>query len=155
MAEKKIKMIQEEQAKNIAESIRAVAEHIIQCADNYARGINDDTIGIKITMDFRVDALPTVTFTQDVCPRTWINAVHDGRCRIWTKEGRMELSEPMEEGLYCVDVAVFKGEPNAADRDVSVKVWARDRDEAAQKAREIVGRSGERVKVLRVWREQK
>ena len=155
MAEKKIRMSREEVEKNIAESIRAVAEHIIQCADNYARGLNDDAIGIKITMDFSVDALPTVTFSQDVCPRTWINAVHDGRCRIWTKEGRLELFEPMEEGLYCVDVAVFKGETNAADRDVSVKVWARDRDEAAQKAREIVGRSGEWVKVLRVWRKQK
>ena len=94
MAEKKIRMSREEQEKNLAESIRAVAEHIIQCADNYARGVNDDATGIKITMDFRVDALPTVTFTQDVCPRTWINAVHDGRCKIWTEEGRRELFEP-------------------------------------------------------------
>lgn len=94
MAEKKIGMSREEVEKNIAESIRAVAEHIIQCADNYARGINDDATGIKITMDFSVDAPPTVTFSQNVCPRTWINAVHDGRCRIWTEEGRRELFEP-------------------------------------------------------------
>ena len=93
MAEIKIKMSREELEKNIAESIRAVAEHIIQCADNYARGVNDDARGIKIVMDFSVDALPTVTFTQDVCPRTWINAVSDGRCRIWTKDGRRDLFE--------------------------------------------------------------
>ena len=93
MAEIKIKMTREELEKNIAESIRAVAEHIIQCADNYARGVNDDARGIKIVMDFSVDAMPTVTFTQDVCPRTWINAMHDERCRIWTEEGRSELFE--------------------------------------------------------------
>lgn len=93
MADIKIKMSREELEKNIAESIRAVAEHIIQCADNYARGVNDDARSIKIVMDFSVDALPTVTFTQDVCPRTWINAVCDGRCRIWTADGRMELFE--------------------------------------------------------------
>jgi hypothetical protein len=93
MAERKIKMSREELEKNIAESIKAVAEQIIQCADNYARGVNDDARGIKIVMDFSVDALPTVTFTQDVCPRTWINAVHDGRCKIWTAEGRTKLFE--------------------------------------------------------------
>ena len=37
MAEIKNKMSREEFEKNISESIRAVAEHIIQCADNYAR----------------------------------------------------------------------------------------------------------------------
>lgn len=93
MAEIKIHMSREELEKNIAESIRAVAEHVIASADNYARGVNDDAVGIKIVMDFSVDALPTVTFTQDVRPRTWINAFRDGRCRIWTAEGRMELFE--------------------------------------------------------------
>lgn len=74
--------------KNIAESIRAVAEHVLASADTYAMGVSDDARGIEIKMTFNIDALPTVTFTQDACPRTWINAVRDGRCRIWTKEGR-------------------------------------------------------------------
>ena len=86
-------MNREELEKNIAESIRAVAEHVIQCADNYARGVNDDARGIKIVMEFNIDALPAVTFTQDVCPSTWINAVRDKRCRIWTMDGRRELFE--------------------------------------------------------------
>ena len=94
MAEKKIKMSREELEKNIAESIRAVAEHVLAGADTYAMGVSDDARGIEIRMTFNIDAVPTVTFTQDVCPRTWVNAVTDGRCRVWTREGRRELFEP-------------------------------------------------------------
>ena len=93
MAEKKIRMSREELVKNIAESIRAVAEHVLASANTYAMGVSDDARGIEIKMTLQIDALPTVTFTQDVCPRTWINAVTDGRCRIWTEEGRRELFE--------------------------------------------------------------
>lgn len=94
MGERKIKMSREELEKNIAESIRAVAEHVLAGADTYAMGVSDDARRIEIKMSFEVDSVPTVTFTQDVCPRTWVNAVTDGRCRIWTEEGRRELFEP-------------------------------------------------------------
>lgn len=59
------------------------------------------------------------------------------------------------EERYCVNVVVFRGEPNEVDRDESVTVWAADKNEAAQKARESVGRRGEWVKVLRVRRKQR
>lgn len=94
MAEKKIKMSREELEHNIAESIRAVAEHVIAGADTWAMGVSDDARGIEIRMTFKIDSVPTVTFTQDVCPRTWVNAVTDRRCRVWTKEARRELFEP-------------------------------------------------------------
>lgn len=93
MAEKNIGMSREELEKNIAESIRAVAEHVLAGADTYAMGVSDDAQGIEIRMTFNINEVPTVTFTQDVCPRTWVNAVTDGRCRIWTDEGRRELFE--------------------------------------------------------------
>ena len=80
-------MTREELEKNVAESIRAVAEHVIASADNYAKAVDDFTQHISISMEFNIDELPRVRFTQDAVPTTWINAVNDRRCRVWTKEG--------------------------------------------------------------------
>ena len=77
----------EDLEKNVAESIRAVAEYVIASADNYAKAVDDYIQRISITMEFNIDELPRVTFTQDAVPTTWINAVHDGRCHVWTHEG--------------------------------------------------------------------
>ena len=86
-------MSREELEKNIAESIRAVAEHIIENAETYAKGIDNHAQGMKIEMTFTIDALPTVTVTQDLLPKKFIDAIGDGRCRIWTADGRRELFE--------------------------------------------------------------
>ena len=80
-------MNREELEKNIAESIRCVAEHVIESADNYAMAVDDYAQSVTITMSFNVGELPTVTFRQDAVPRTWINAVRDGRCWVWTNGG--------------------------------------------------------------------
>lgn len=81
-------MTREELEKNVAESIRAVAEHVIASADNYAKAVDDYTQHISISMEFNVDELPRVRFTQDAVPRTWINAVSDRRCNVWAGNGR-------------------------------------------------------------------
>lgn len=80
-------MTREELEKNVAESIRAVAEHVIASADNYAKAVDDYTQRISIEMEFNINELPRVTFTQDAVPRRWVNAVEDGRCHVWTGHG--------------------------------------------------------------------
>ena len=61
----------------------------------------------------------------------------------------------MNEEEWGVDVAVFRhGEPNMANRHESIVVWAADRNEAAEKARNEVGRGDEWVKVIRVWKKR-
>ena len=85
-------MTREELEKNVAESIRAVAEHVIASADNYAKAVDDYTLHISISMEFNVDELPRVRFTQDAVPRTWINAVNDRRCNVWTGNGRRDVT---------------------------------------------------------------
>ena len=61
----------------------------------------------------------------------------------------------MNEEAWDVDVAVFRdGEPNMVNRHESIVVWAADRNEAAEKARNEVGRRGEWVKVIRVWKKR-
>lgn len=76
--------------RNVAESIRAVAEHVIASADNYAKAVDDYSRRMSITMEFNVNELPRVTFTQDAVPRTWVNAVKDGRCHVWMGGGTKE-----------------------------------------------------------------
>ncbi len=82
--------------RNVAESIRCVAEHVIASADNYAKAVDDFSQRMSITMEFNVNELPRVTFTQDAVPRTWVNAVKDGRCHVWTNGGTKE--DPANEG---------------------------------------------------------
>lgn len=85
-----------EQLKNsVADSIRAVAEHVIASADNYAQAVDDYTQHISISMEFNVDELPRVRFTQDAVPTTWINAVNDRRCNVWTG-GKRRMNTPNE-----------------------------------------------------------
>lgn len=76
--------------RNVAESIRAVAEHVIASADNYAKAVDDYSRRMSITMEFNVNELPRVTFTQDAVPRRWVNAVNDGRCHVWMGGGTKE-----------------------------------------------------------------
>ena len=61
----------------------------------------------------------------------------------------------MNEEQWGVDVAVFRHvEPNMVNRHESIVVWAADRNEAAEKARNEVGRGDEWVKVIRVWKKR-
>ena len=67
--------------KDIAESIRAVAEQVIASADEYAVGMEQAT-GLHILMDFNLDSVPSITVQKDIsCART----IADKRCRIWTR----------------------------------------------------------------------
>ena len=71
----------EEIHKNIAESIRAVAEQVIASADEYAMGMEQAT-GLHILMDFNLNSIPSITVQKDIsCARTMM----DKRCRIWTQ----------------------------------------------------------------------
>lgn len=67
--------------KDIAESIRAVAEQVIASADEYAVGM-DQATGLHILMDFNLNSAPSITVQKDIsCART----MADKRCRIWTR----------------------------------------------------------------------
>lgn len=79
--------------KNIAESIRAVAEHIAENAEVYAAGVDDHTQGLTIKAKFQINCLPCVTVKNHLMPMKYFQAVQDGRCRIWTENGRRELYE--------------------------------------------------------------
>ena len=82
---------------NIAESIRAVAEHIAENAEVYAAGVDDNTQGLTIKVKFSIDSLPCVTVKNHLLPQKYIQAIHDGRCRIWTEDGRMEIFREANE----------------------------------------------------------
>lgn len=72
--------------KDIAESIRAVAEQVIASADEYAVGM-DQATGLHILMDFNVNSVPSITVQKDIsCVRTMI----EKRCRIWTRYAEQE-----------------------------------------------------------------
>ena len=77
-------MTREEVAKNVAESIRCVSEYVAEHADDYAQGMEDGQ-GMEIKMVFELDALPSVVVERSVLPVKFINAIHDGRCGIWTR----------------------------------------------------------------------
>lgn len=71
----------EEIQKDIAESIRVVAEQVIASADEYAMGMEQAT-GLRILMEFQINSLPTITVQKDIsCAKAMI----DNRCRIWTR----------------------------------------------------------------------
>ena len=71
----------EEIQKDVAESIRAVAEQVIASADEYATGM-DQATGLHILMDFNVNSVPSITVQKDIsCAKT----MADKRCRIWTR----------------------------------------------------------------------
>ena len=71
----------EEIQKDVAESIRAVAEQVIASADEYAVGM-DQATGLHILMDFNINSIPSITVQKDIsCART----ITDNRCRIWTR----------------------------------------------------------------------
>lgn len=65
----------------VADSIRAVAQQVIACADDYAVG-SDDLTGLKILLDFQVNCVPSITVQKDYSThRTHM----DNRCRVWTR----------------------------------------------------------------------
>lgn len=71
----------EEIHKDIAESIRVVAEQVIASADEYAAGM-DQATGLHILMDFNLNSVPSITVQKDIsCAKT----MADNRCRIWTR----------------------------------------------------------------------
>ena len=77
-------MTKDEVIKNVAESIRCVAEHIIAHADDYAQGMEDGQ-GMTIKAVFELDSIPKVVVERTELPRTWIEGIKDGRCSIWTR----------------------------------------------------------------------
>lgn len=60
----------------------------------------------------------------------------------------------MNEEQWVVDVAVFIYGYRTAFKNESVTVYATDKYEAAEKARNEVGRRVEWVKVIRVWKKR-
>lgn len=71
----------EEIQKDVAESIRAVAEQVIASADEYAVGM-DQATGLRILMEFQINSLPTITVQKDIfCART----MAEKHCKIWTR----------------------------------------------------------------------
>jgi len=71
----------EEIHKDVAESIRVVAEQVIASADEYAVGMEDAT-GLHILMDFNLNSVPSITVQKDI---SCAKAMVDNRCRIWTR----------------------------------------------------------------------
>ena len=71
----------EEIQKDVAESIRVVAEQVIASADEYAAGM-DQATGLRILMEFNLNSLPTITVQKDI---SCTKAMVDNRCRIWTR----------------------------------------------------------------------
>lgn len=67
--------------KDIAESIRVVAEQVIASADEYAVGM-DQATGLHILMDFSLNSVPSITVQKDI---SCAKAMVDNRCRIWTR----------------------------------------------------------------------
>ena len=61
----------------------------------------------------------------------------------------------MNEEEWGVDVAVFKQGYRTAYKNESVTVYAVDKYEASEKARNEVGRGNEWVKVIRVWKKRR
>ena len=77
-------MTREELTKNVAESIRCVAEHIIAHADDYAQGMEDGQ-SMTVMMNFKLDEIPKVIVLRSELPKPWIEGIKDGRCSIWTR----------------------------------------------------------------------
>ena len=71
----------EEIQKDVAESIRVVAEQVIASADECAVGM-DQATGLRILMEFQINSLPTITVQKDI---SCAKAMLDNRCRIWTR----------------------------------------------------------------------
>lgn len=71
----------EEIQKDVAESIKVVAEQVIASADEYAVGM-DQATGLRILMDFNINSIPTITVQKDI---SCAKAMVDNRCRIWTR----------------------------------------------------------------------
>lgn len=66
---------------NVAESIRAVAQQVIDNADDFAGGMEDAT-ALRILLDFQINSLPTITVQKDIsCGRTMVA----NQCRVWTR----------------------------------------------------------------------
>ena len=71
----------EEIQRDVAESIRVVAEQVIASADEYAAGM-DQATGLHILLDFNVNSVPSITVQKDI---SCAKAMADKRCRIWTR----------------------------------------------------------------------
>ena len=71
----------EEIQKDVAESIRVVAEQVIASADEYAVGM-DQATGLHILLDFNVNSVPSITVQKDI---SCVKAIINNHCRIWTR----------------------------------------------------------------------
>ena len=71
----------EEIQKDVAESIRAVAEQVIASADEYAVGMEQAT-GLHILLDFNVNNIPSITVQKDI---SCAGIIAEKRCKVWTR----------------------------------------------------------------------
>lgn len=74
-------MTDEEVRQNVAESIRALAEQVIEEADALAVG-SEWLQKLKITLDFEINKVPTIGVEKGYLGH---KAVHSPRCKIWTR----------------------------------------------------------------------
>ena len=79
-------MTDEEIRQNVAESIRVLAEQVIEEADGYAVG-SEWLQSMKISLNFEINCVPHITVEKGYLG---YKAVHSPRCRIWTRYAEQE-----------------------------------------------------------------
>lgn len=79
-------MTDEEVRQNVAESIRALAEQVIEEADTLAVGA-EWLQNMKITLNFRINCCPTISVEKGYMGH---KAINSPRCKIWTRYAENE-----------------------------------------------------------------
>ena len=79
-------MTDEEVRQNVAESIRALAEQVIEEADTLAVG-SEWLQNMKITLNFEINSVPTIIVEKGYLGH---KSVHSPRCKIWTRYAEQE-----------------------------------------------------------------
>ena len=79
-------MTDEEVRQNVAESIRALAEQVIEEADTLAVG-SEWLQNMTITLNFEINSVPTISVEKGYLGH---KAIHSPRCKIWTRYAEQE-----------------------------------------------------------------
>lgn len=69
--------------RRVADGIRAVAEEIMQNADDYAVGV-DNATNMEIRITFEIGSLPKIIVEKTMIP---IDAILSQRCAVWNQRG--------------------------------------------------------------------
>lgn len=69
--------------RRVADGIRAVAEEIMQNADDYAVGV-DNATNMEIRITFEIGSLPKIIVEKTMIP---IDAIRSQRCAVWNQRG--------------------------------------------------------------------